>query len=180
MDIHEQHAVILRLEQALKGLPVGHSVSQVPVEVMRSLLRNTRELATLRAQVSGLEIEHADDIKTIVDLRAQLAEAKKSADHNAWCRRLCEAFFECIQSIDHDLPKKDQSTEALLDKVLELRDMRKQLADAQARLAVAEGETKRLHAAMKTVFERWTFDKYQAHTHTWHDMQDCKEKYLGK
>ena len=31
-----------------------------------------------------------------------------------------------------------------------------------------------LEAALAMVRERWTFDSYQQHTHTWHDWADCK------
>ena len=30
-----------------------------------------------------------------------------------------------------------------------------------------------LVAACKMVLQRWTFNNYQSHTHTWHDMADC-------
>ena len=35
-------------------------------------------------------------------------------------------------------------------------------------------EVERLRAALLMVRRRWTFDKYQQPTHTWHDWADCK------
>lgn len=31
-----------------------------------------------------------------------------------------------------------------------------------------------MRKALEKVLERWSFDKRQYHTHTWHDMQDCR------
>lgn len=47
---------------------------------------------------------------------------------------------------------------------------------ANARLIAAAPD---LLAACKLVLQRWTFSEDQIHTHTWHDMQDCREVLLA-
>jgi hypothetical protein len=87
------------------------------------------------------------------------------------------------------MAKASELTDAEVDMLLERFDktdpklQRRIVADFVGKTIVITDENERLRkanadllAACNEVLRRWTFDNYQRHTHTWHDMQDCAAK----
>ena len=52
--------------------------------------------------------------------------------------------------------------------------LRVELADLRADRDRLAAEAEALRAACEMVLRRWTLNRNQCHTHTWHDWADCK------
>lgn len=133
---------------------------------------------------SGVVIDRSEPVRPCPEcatLRARLAEAE---DKTAATMRLLDERnrelddFEC--AVDDNLPNYEVGEDEA-NRIERIEEAGCELDRVTKERDAARAEAERMRALLKemlaNVERSWTFDDGQRHTHSWHDLQDFRERW---